>query len=104
MSKVKREKYFDAAKFLKAEDFPKGETQVTIEKFEEITTRLGLRPLLRLKGYDSPLGLNSTNLDALCDKFGEESDKWSNKKIIVYKVKTTNPSAGGKEVDGLRIK
>src|SRR5436309_2687826 len=103
-NKVNREKYFDSAKFLKAADLPKGETVCTIEKFEEVTTRLGLRPLLRLKGYEMPLGLNATNIDAIIEKHGDDADKWIGKKITIYKVKTTDPSQGGKEVDGLRIK
>lgn len=101
---INREKYFDSAKFLKADDFKKGETVVKIEAFEEVTTRLGLRPLLRLKGYEMPLGLNATNIDALIKKYGDDSDKWKGKTLTVYKVKTTDPSQGGKEVDGLRIK
>lgn len=104
MPEINREKYFDSAKFLHAADFKKGETKVIIEAFEEVTTRLGLRPILRLKGYEAPLGLNATNIDALISRHGNNSDKWAGKPLTVYKVKTTDPSQGGKEVDGLRIK
>lgn len=100
---VNREKYFDASKALKAADIKK-EQKVTILKFEEVTTKLGLRPILRLKGFEAPLYINATNIDTLINKFGEDSDKWAGKSVTLYKVKTTDPSQGGKEVDGIRIK
>lgn len=104
MQKVSTEKYFEGSNFLKAKDLQKAETTATIDKFEEIKTRLGERPILRLRGFDFPLGLNSTNLQFLIEKYGDDADKWTGKKVILYKVKTTDPSQGGKEVDGIRIK
>lgn len=95
--------YFESAKFLKAEDLPKREVTVTVEKFEAVPTQIGKRPLLRLKGYDLPLGLNATNFKKMVEKYGEETNDWEGRKITLYKIKTTNPQ-NHSEVDGIRIK
>lgn len=97
-------KYFDGGQFLKAVDFKKGETVAEVEWFEEIKTSISEHsPALRLKGYEAPFGLNSTNMKFMIEKYGDNSDKWTKKKVTIYKVKTTNPSTK-KEVDGLRLK
>lgn len=101
-NKVSRESFFDSAKFLKAADIKDGQ-QFTVEKFETAKTRLGNRPLLRLKNVEVPLGLNATNFDKMVEKYGDDADKWSGKRITLRKVKTNNPQQGGKEVDGIRI-
>lgn len=100
--KVNRDKYdMGGGKFLKA-NMVKDHAIFTIDKFEELQTRLGVRPVLRLKGVDEPFGLNATNLDWMIDKYGDDSDKWINKKIRIGKVRVNNPQTG-KMQDGLRI-
>lgn len=99
---ISKESYFESAKFLKAKDVKSG-TIFTIDKFEEIKTRLGTRPCLRLKGVDMPFGLNATNLDTLIEKFGDNELKYPGKRIKLMVVATTNPSDGGKATKGLRI-
>jgi hypothetical protein len=100
-NRIAKDKYFQAAEFLKAEDIKNGQI-VTIEKFEEIKTRLGIRPILRLKGFEVPFGLNATNLQHLIDKIGDDTDKWPGKKLTMQKVKANNPQTG-KLVDSIRI-
>lgn len=97
-----REKYFQSGSFLKAEDVKSGQL-FTVDKFEEITTRLGTRPCLRLKGVDMPLGLNATNFDKMIEKFGEKEKDWENKKIRLIIVQAPNPSKDGKIGPALRI-
>lgn len=103
MPKLDRAKYGDGAgaKFLKAADIKDGQ-RFTIEKFDEIKTRIGLRACLRLVGTDQPLGLNNTNLDVLTDKFGDETNAWKGKKITLSKVRVNNPQTNQMQ-DGLRI-
>jgi hypothetical protein len=101
MAKIDRSKYFEGGNFLKAEDVKNGQS-FTIEKFEEASTQLGIRPILRLKGQDKPFGLNATNLDKLVEKFGDEADKWAGKRIQFTKTRANNPQTH-KEVDALRI-
>ena len=102
MPKLDRGEYFQGAAFLKAADVRPG-TKYTVLKFEAIKTRIGLRPILRLKETELPFGLNATNFDKMVDKFGDDSDDWISKKITFNKVKVANPQLGGREVDGLRI-
>jgi len=99
---IDRNKYFEGGKFLKAADVKDG-SKFVIERFEEITTRIGVRPILRLQGVETPLGLNATNLDQLVEKFGENEKKWPGKKITIKLVQTTNPQQGGAACTGLRI-
>lgn len=97
-----RGKYFQGGNFLKATDVKDGQT-VTVEKFEEAKTRLGTRPILRLKGMEQPFGLNATNFDKMIEKFGENEKDWAGKKIRLMYAMAPNPSQGGKETRTLRI-
>ena len=99
-----RNKYFDTRPFLKGGDIKSG-AKVTIEKFEEIKTRVSEkpRPCLRLKGYEAPLGLNVTNFNRMLEKFGENIDKWKGKQITLKVISAPNPSDNGKETKAIRI-
>jgi hypothetical protein len=102
MPKVKRSDYFEGGSFLRADDVRPG-SKYTIVSFESIKTRIGSRPILRLKETDKPFGLNATNFDTLIERYGDDTDNWKGKKITFNKVKAPNPQLGGKEVDALRI-
>lgn len=97
-----RDKYFQSAKFLTPSDVKKGQLLV-VEKFEEINTKIGLRPILRIKGLELPLGLNATNYDRMCELYGEDEAKWGGKKITVAIVQAPNPKKDGKEQPAIRI-
>lgn len=97
-----RDKYFQSSQFLKAADIKKGQI-VVVEKFEEAKTRLGLRPILRLKGIEMPLGLNATNYDRMVELHGEDEEKWAGKKLTLTIVNAPNPQKGGKEGPAIRI-
>jgi hypothetical protein len=97
-----RSKYFQGGNFLKAADIKDGQL-VTIEKFEEAKTRLGTRPILRLKGIEQPFGLNATNFDRMIEKFGESENSWAGKKIRLVLRMAANPQKGGKEQPSIRI-
>jgi hypothetical protein len=102
MPKVNRSFFFKGGNFLKAADVRTGE-KYTIQSFQSATTRIGVRPILRLKETEKPFGLNATNFDKMIDNYGENSDAWIGKKISFAKVRVNNPQLNGKEVDGLRI-
>lgn len=104
MPVVNRENYFDSRPFLKGKDI-KDKAKVTIEAFEEITTRVSKkpRPCLRLKGYEAPLGLNVTNFNTLLEKLGENTDRWKGKQITLRVIMAPNPQNDGKEQKAIRI-
>lgn len=86
---------------LKPGDVKNGQRFV-IEKFEEVTTKLGTRPILRFKGTEQAFFLNQTNLRTMIEKFGDETTKWIGKQIRFDKVRVNNPTTNRMQ-DGLRI-
>jgi hypothetical protein len=96
-----RSKYFKAARFLGPDDVKNGQF-LQIDSFDEINTRVGLRAVLRLKGFEQPFTLNATNYDFLTDKFGEDEKKWAGKRIKVAIIKVNNPQTG-KMQNGIRL-
>jgi len=97
-----RSDYFQGGNFLKAGDFKNGQI-VIIEEFSEAKTRLGTRPILRLKGFEQPFGLNATNYDFLADKFGEVEKNWAGKRVKIAITTAPNPSQGGKVGPAVRL-
>lgn len=97
-----REKYFKGGAALKAKDIKNGQL-FTIEEFDEAKTKLGTRPILRLKGVEEAFFLNATNFDRMVEKFGENESNWKNKKIRLVITSAPNPSQGGKEGPAIRI-
>jgi hypothetical protein len=57
------------------------------------------KPVLYLEN-EKPMVLNASNLEALSDAFGDDTDEWPGHKIKVRCVKT---QFQGKTVDGLRV-
>jgi hypothetical protein len=99
---IKLDDFLAGGNFLKGGDIHDKQPAV-VEKVEVINTRLGDRLCLRLKGIETPLGLNKTNIKAMSGKHGEVPEKWTGKRITLRKVKVPNPSAGGALTDGIRI-
>ena len=56
---------------------------------------------IRLKGLDKPIALNQTNLSILVAKFGEETEEWINKQVIISIVKVNYQ---GSMVDSMQLK
>jgi hypothetical protein len=99
---IDRDKYFQGGNFLKAKDFKDGQ-QVIVTQFEEVKTRIGTRPVLRLQGFEAPLGLNATNMDKMIEKYGNNEKTWAGKRIRISIIMAPNPSKGGKEGPAVRI-
>jgi hypothetical protein len=102
ISKMARSDYFKGGNFLKAAAIKNGQFAI-VETFEEAKTRLGTRPILRLRGFEEPFGLNATNYDRMVEHFGEDEKKWAGKKIKLLITQAPNPSAGGKMQPAIRI-
>jgi len=101
-SHMPRSDYFKGGNFLKAAAIKNGQFAI-VEAFEEAKTRLGTRPILRLRGFEEPFGLNATNYDKMVERFGEEEKKWAGKKIKLLITQAPNPSQGGKMQPAIRI-
>jgi hypothetical protein len=55
---------------------------------------------IRLKGIDKPLALNQTNLTILMVAYGDDTDSWINKKVILHIVSVP---FNGQVVQGLQL-
>jgi hypothetical protein len=62
-------------------------------------TEAKTKPVLYLEN-EKPMVLNASNLEALSEAFGDDTDNWSAHKIKIRCVKT---QFQGKTVDGLRV-
>lgn len=73
-----------------------------IEEFDNKTTGLiDARPVVYFEDLDQGMVLNKTNLKVLAREFGEETENWKGKRVLVTTHKVKTPA--GAEVDGLRI-
>lgn len=105
-----RSRYFQGGNFLKPDSkdddgdtIVKDGMMVTVEEFSEAKTRIGTRPILRLKGIDQPFGLNATNFDKMVEKFGESEKNWAGKKIRLRVIQAPNPQNQNKMQAAIRI-
>lgn len=73
-----------------------------IEEFENKTTGVtDTRPVVYFEDLDQVMVLNKTNLKVLAREFGEETERWKGRRVLVTTHKVKTPA--GAEVDGLRI-
>lgn len=73
-----------------------------IEEFENKTTGVtDSRPVVYFEDLDQGMVLNKTNLKVLAREFGEETERWKGRRVLVTTHKVKTPA--GAEVDGLRI-
>jgi hypothetical protein len=57
--------------------------------------------LLHLQEFDKPLKLNAGMLDTLTEVYGDETDEWRGKRVILF---CTVQGFGGKDYNVIRIK
>lgn len=90
--------------FLKAENIPaEGIRAVIVDvRAERISEETRKKVVLYFSGVDKALPLNNTNLTLMISRYGEESDAWIGKKILIYRDEEI--MYGGKRVGGVRIK
>ena len=86
--------------FLKAEDLQGRQVGAVIEAcaFEDIGDDHKL--VLRFQGKDKGLVCNKTNATTIADAFGDETNGWIGKRIILFPTKTM---FGGKQVPCVRV-
>lgn len=82
------------SKYLKASDLPEGQfIGVTIDRVQvENVAGNGQaeedKPVLYFVGKEKGLVLNRTNSQAIADVFGDETDDWTGKRILIYATET----------------
>jgi hypothetical protein len=90
------------SKYIRATDIGDGEWPLTIVQTRmEKVGQDDTKPVMRFKEISSGLVLNGTNWDTLATAYGEESDGWNGKTVILYAAETTMK---GKPALGTRIK
>lgn len=60
-------------------------------------------PILHLKGWPKPLGLNKTNANTIAAMYGRMTEAWVGKRVTLYVTKTRDPRSGG-DVDCIRVR
>jgi len=73
---------------------------ITEGKLEEMNDG-GYKPVLYFR-TGKPIVLNRTNGDTIAQAYGDDSDQWIGKKIILYFE--PNVSYGGKRTGGIRVR
>lgn len=90
-------------KYLKAASLGGAPVRVTIESLtmEELGEDKEEKPVVYFQNKDQGLVLNRTNASVLADLFGDESDGWIGKQIVLSPEKV---SFQGRLVDAIRVR
>ena len=91
------------SKYLKASDLQGREVQVKIDDVAiEVMEQAGEeKPVLRFIGTEKGMVLNRTNSDTIANAYGDETDTWHGKPIVLFESTT---SFGGRTVPCLRVR
>lgn len=95
------------SKYLKASDVPEGtQKRVTISKVsvENVSGNDdpdGVKPVIHFDEFDKSMVLNKTNSCVISDRYGDETDEWLGKSLLLYASETTY---NAKIVPCLRVK
>ena len=90
--------------YLKAEDIGNKKITVTMAKVELETMPQGdkeEKPVLYFRNGKKGLVLNVTNASTIAEAYGDETDGWKGKPIVLYVDK--NVQYAGKRVSGIRV-
>lgn len=94
------------SKFLKVEDLSDTVETVTLDRAEMFDVTKDGHPDsqegIYFEEYEKPLLLNVTNLRALYNEWGEDTEDWRGKKVYLQIVPTTNPQTR-QATKGIRI-
>ena len=91
------------SKYLKAGDLQAAQVAVTIAslEIEEVGMDKEEKPVLHFNSTKKAMVLNLTNYNSIAEMFGEETDQWTGKQIVLFPTVT---QFGNKMVDAIRIK
>ncbi len=92
------------SKWLKASDLQGKEIVVTIDRVAMESMQEGqgeTKPVIYFAGKEKGLVCNKTNAGAITAAYGQETDGWHGKKIVLFSQKV---SFQGQITDGLRVR
>lgn len=91
------------SKFLRADDLDGREAECAIDNVgaEDVAGDGNDKPVLYFEGKDKGLVLNKTNSMEIASSYGDDTDKWSGKPVVLYPTKTQYQ---GKLVPCIRIR
>ena len=91
------------SKYLKSEDLGNRTARCIIETIEMCDVGEGeIKPVFYFQGKDKGMVLNITNANALAAIYGDETEDWIGREIVLYVDK--NVMFKGKRCDGLRVR
>lgn len=93
------------SKYLKADDLGGREVTITIDKVERVDVGTEaepqVKPVLYFRDHKKGLVMNVTNATTMRDAYGDETDGWRGKEVILY---ATPVDFKGQRVPGLRVR
>lgn len=91
------------SKYLKASDLQGRRIKLPIDRveIEAVGQNKEMKPVMYFVNKAKGIVLNKTNLVNAASAFGNETDDWAGKEVILYSVKVQNQN--GQMVDGLRL-
>ena len=93
MPKIEKSEY--ESTLLKSKDLEDDVVTTSITGYELIDLpQTGPTHSIKLKGYEKPMALNKTNLKAIIDLYGDETEAWTGKVIKLVKSMANNPQTG----------
>src|SRR3990167_11326452 len=70
--------------YLKAADLKGRQVPVSIERVEMEDVGGDHKPVVYFQGAERGLVLNKTNANIIADMYGQETDQWAGKRIVLY--------------------
>ena len=90
-----------SSSYLKTEDFDKKGKEFTMLSVQMEEVGGEEKPVLYFDGIEEGFPLNKTNAEDITDMYGDDTEDWDGKLIVIYRDKTMY---NGKRTDCLRVK
>jgi hypothetical protein len=91
------------SKYLKADDIGVRKVTATMDRveLETMPSDKEEKPVLYFRNKDKGLVLNVTNAYAISEAYGDDTDSWKGKQVVLYV--DNNVQYAGRRVKGLRV-
>jgi hypothetical protein len=89
------------SEFLKAADLQERQVPVVMDRVEIGKVGDDIKPVLYFQGKEKGLALNKTNANTIAASYGEETDDWIGRELILYPAMVDYQ---GRRVPAIRVK